>query len=255
MSAGISLWKRVGNAFRANGRNTYPTSANGRVHTLCIDTVTPATDDRNGTATQTSSLSSLLPWSRRQKSLDQLREGYQRVLELMDAMSLHFEKQDRRAQELTASIDRVGGTLEQLVSAQHSQSEHLTSISARVDEAARHSAGLSASLLEMPASLQAQAESVRAVARQMEAARAADTQVASSLQQVGQAVDGLRDAGDVQVHTLQRLRDSGARQEESLQAFVRKQSHLLLVMTIIVTVLGFGTVTALAVVAHRIFNG
>lgn len=254
MSAEISFWKRVGNVFRANGRDAIYSGGNGNKPALCVEAVGPERGNGRDTDHGGSPASSLLPWVRRQRSLEQLREGYQRVLELMDAMCVHFERQDRRAEELTASIDRVGGTLEQLANAQRSQSERVVSIASRVDEAAKYSAGLSATLLEMPASLQAQAESVRAVARQMEAARDADAQVVSSLHQVGQAVDSLRDAGDVQVQTLQRLRDSGARQEESLQAFVRKQSHLLLITAIIVTVLGLGAVAALAVVARMIFN-
>ncbi|MFQ5806279.1 MAG: hypothetical protein ACE5I3_07510 [Phycisphaerae bacterium] len=251
MSSGISFWKRVGSAFRARADRN---DGNGYGAALAVEPADPARENGGDTESGTSSVSSLLPWVRRGKSLRQLDERYQRVLELMDAIRVHFEKQDRRAAELTAGVDRVGRTLEQLAGMQRAQSECVASVAARVNDAAKYSAGLSTVLLEMPASLQAQAEAVRAVARQMEAARAADGQLVSSLRQFSQAADSLRDAGTVQVETLQRLHDAGEHQKESLQTFVRQQTRLLLIITIIVAVLGLGAVAASVVVVRMVFN-
>jgi hypothetical protein len=88
----------------------------------------------------------------------------------------------------------------------------------------------------------------------MEAARASDAQLVGSLQQFSQAADSLRDAGTVQVEALHRLHDAGTRQEESLHAFVRQQTRLLVVLTIIVAVLGLGAVAACAVAARLVFS-
>ncbi len=247
MSAGISFWKRVGSVFQANSNR-----GNGNGSTLTVEPVKPVRTnghDSDGGA------SSLLPWTRRGKTIQQLDERYQRVLELMDAMREHFEVQDHRAADVTAGIDRVGNTLEQLADVQRIQSEGITSIAARVDAATRQSAGLVTLLSEMPASFQAQAEAVHAVARQMEATRAADTELTGSLQQFSQAADSLRDAGTAQVESLQQLHSTSQNQKESLQTFVRKQTRLLLVITIIVAVLGLGAVAALAAVVHMLFNG
>jgi hypothetical protein len=199
-------------------------------------------------------VTSILPWVRRQKSLDRLDERYQRVLELLDLMRLHFERQDQRAVELAAGVERVGSTLEQLAGTQRTQGECLASIVGRVEDAARASKGLSSMLAEVPASLQAQAEAVRTVARQMEASRATDAELVGSLQQFSHAADSLRNAGTVQTETLQRLHDTGERQTASLQAFVRQQTRLLLLITGIVVVFGLGAIGTLSVVVHRIFN-
>jgi chromosome segregation ATPase len=247
MSSGISFWKRVGSAFRAS-----PDRGNGDGVVVAVE---PARED-NGAAGNgaSSSVASLLPWVRRNRSLQQLDERYQRVVELLDTMRDHFERQDQRAEELTAGVGRLGNTLEQLVVTQRTQSDCIASIATRTDEAVRHSSGLVTMLHEMPASLQAQAEAVRSVARQMEANREADAQLVSSLRQFGQAADSLRDAGAAQTQTLQRLHTSGAKQEESLQTFVRSQTRLLLIITIIVAVLGLGSVAALSTVVHMVFN-
>ena len=89
----------------------------------------------------------------------------------------------------------------------------------------------------------------------MEATRAADAELTVSLRQFGQAADSLRDAGTAQVASLQRLHDTSRGQKESLQVFVRQQTRLLLIITIIVAVLGLGSIGALATVVHMLFRG
>lgn len=251
MSSGISLWKRFGSAFRANVNRG---DGNEADPAATIEPAEPARENVRDRGNGPLSVSSLLPWVRRNRSLRQLDERYQRVVELMDALRDHFERQDRRAAELAAGVDRLGGTLDQLVGTQRVQSECVASIAARVDDAARHSAGLATMLREMPASIQAQAEAVRAVARQMETSRATDEQLLGSLRQFSRAADSLCHSGTAQVETLQRLHDTGKHQEESLRAFVRSQTRLLVIITIIVAVLGLGAVAALSVVVRTVFG-
>jgi hypothetical protein len=250
MSSGISLWKRLGSALRANSVHD-----NGSRDVQSVQPAEPIGKDNHRPNGRGSSASSLLPWGRRQRTIDRLDERYQRVLELMDAMRDHFEAQDRRAAEVTAGIERVGSTLEQLAGTQRTQSEGIASIAARVDDVTRRSTGLATLLSEMPASFQAQAEAVHAVARQMEAARVVDAELTASLRHFGQAADSLRDAGTAQVESLQRLHATSRGQKEALQVFVRKQTRLLLVITIVVGVLGLGAIAGLAAVVRMLFNG
>jgi hypothetical protein len=254
MSSGISFWKRVGSSFRAKEIRTDQTNGDGDGPLQSVEPVSPIRHRAGGSGNGSSSVSSLLPWVRRRKTLDRLDERYQRVLELMGAMRDHFERQDHRAEELAVGVGRLGNTLEQLAGTQRVQSESVASIANRVDEATRHSIGLSTMLRELPASLQAQAEAVRAVARQMETTRAADAQLAGSLRQFGEAADALRDAGSAQVETLQRLHHTGRDQQESLRGFVRQQTRLLLIIAIVVAVLGLGTMASLATAVHMVFN-
>jgi len=241
MSSSHSFWKRMGNAFRGGEtREVYDSNNDGGVG------VTPASAN-GGSA-------SILPWGRKQKAIERLDEGYQRVLELMDGMRRHFEAQDVRAAALADGITRVGATLEQLADVQRAQCDGIRTMTSRVDVAAKYAGDLATMLVEMPASLQAQAEAVHAVARQMEATRDADGELTHSLRQFSQAADSLRDSGTAQVDSLHKLHMSQGSQEERLRNFVRGQTRLLLVITVIVAILGAGAIAALAVVVHMLFN-
>ena len=248
MSSEVSFWKRVGSAFRAGG----PLMAceNSEVSPLAV---APA-GDRPGGGNGWRSGGFRLPWVGRRQSLRQLDERYRQMLELADAIRDHFERQDERARELTAGVERLGCTLEQLAEAQRAESRCIASIAARMDEASRHTAGLSATLLELPAALQAQAEAVHAVARQMEASRASDLELVGSLQQFSRAADALRDSGAAQIDTLRGLHQAGEAQHECVAAFVRQQTRLLLIIALVVTVVGLGALCALAIVVRMIFQ-
>ena len=244
MSSGLTFWKRVGSAFR--GDRIAPRNGNGGNH--------PVSTGDSETSVSVAG-DSIFPWVRRRQAIRQIDERYQRVLELMDVMRTHFEAQDRRAAELTAGIDRVGGTLERLADVQRAQCEGLKHLAERVDVAAKYGGDLASLMIEMPASIQAQAEAMRTVARQMEATRSADGQLTDSLRQFGHATDTLLESGRAQVESLQRLHSSAKYQEDNLRGFVQSQTRLLFVITIIVAVLGLGAISALAVVIHMVFNG
>lgn len=254
MSSGLTLFKRISGAFRDqfSSRNG---SGDARGNGLCGDRSSGSKEFSTTAEPDSSASASIFPWVRRQQMVLQLDQRYQRVVELMDVMRTHFEAQDRRAAELTAGINRVGGTLEQLAESQRSQCEGIRSLASRVDLAAKYSGDLAAMLVEMPASLQAQAEALHSVARQMESARSADAQLTDSLRQFGRAADALNNSSRAQVDSLQRLHSSSKFQEENLRGFVHGQTRLLIIITVIVAVLGLGAISALAVVVHMVFNG
>jgi hypothetical protein len=163
-----------------------------------------------------------------------------RVLELMDAMQQHFEKQDRRAEELAESVNRVGEYLERLADAQRAQGDCIATIANQVSAAGRHTARLSETLADLPSSLSAQAQVARNIARQMESSQQTDRELTTSLQQFGTAVDALRESGTVQVQTLQKLHAAGQQQTDALQTFIKEQNRRFLIITIVAAGLGVG---------------
>lgn len=248
MSAGVSFLKRVSGAFKSDGGR-----GNGNGATLILESLELRAGD-GAHAPHRSTGSSLLPWVRARHNRELADERYQSVIELMVAMREHFERQDRHAGEMAEALAGVGATLKELAETQGKQCDQVTSIAARMSDAARHSEGLFTMLSEMPASMQSQAEAVRTVAQHMESGRAADAELSGSLRQFSEAANALRGAGTAQAEALQRLHDDGRRRGDKLHGSLRRQSRLLLAITIIVCVLGIGLVGVLGVVARMIFT-
>ena len=181
--------------------------------------------------------------------------AYERVAELMDAMQTHFERQDRRAEELRGSVDRVAIILERLAETQRAQGESIGTIASRVHRASDDTARLAVTLSEVPATLAAQAEVVRAISHRMQASHETDTQMVMSLQRFGSAVDSLRESGSVQVETLRRLHAAEQDQKETLRALIREQGRRFLLVAgvagvVVLAALG-ALVTALVMALGR----
>jgi len=247
MSSDVSFWKRVGSVFKAGSDDA---SGNGRAHTLETVELPGNGVSPNGHSTLSSdshSRTTLWPWSRRDRSMLQVSEAQRRLLELMDALQEHFAQQDQRAEELNGSVGKVAGTLEQVAQSQRNTTEQIHSIARIVDGAARQAVGLSDALCQLPATMQLEAEAVRAIAQQLEISHEANTQLMHSLQQFGRTVDALRASGETQTAALKSMHDSECEQRDVLTALVRAQGRRFVAATVVAGVLGLGALTTLVV--------
>lgn len=174
----------------------------------------------------------LLRWASRDPGSTK-RDNPERLAALMDAMRAHFESQDRRSEQLTSAVERMAVNLEQLSTAQQAHGACIGSIAAHLETANRHACELRETLARVPSSIQAQAEALRSISRQLELSGEQDAQMALSLQRLGGVVDSLSQAGSAQVDVLQQLRVESDEQRQSLTMLVREQGRRFLIMMIV----------------------
>lgn len=247
MSHHTSIWQRMGNVFR--GGQTQRSHGNGQGRTSpSVVKYASATADATLLKEEPANgdhPSLLTRLSRREPSTTQMRDGYHRMLEMMDGLQNHFRRQDQRAEQLGRHVDRMVDMLEQLAKSGHSQQEHIRSIADNISQAGRHTAVISESLSQLPDLLRDEAEVAHSMVRQMEVSQEADMQLMHSLQKLSQAVDGLNDSGAAQVQTLQRLSVAEHEQREALTTLIHDQTRRFLIIIIIAAVLGLGSLAAL----------
>ena len=247
MSAGISFFKRANGAMHRGG------GVNGAGTTLVLEPRGPESQTPENRGRNTNG-SSLLPWVRLRRKRELAEERYQQVIELMDSMCAHFERQDERAGEMAAALSRVSGALERLSENEKKQADHVAAIASRMGDAARQTEGLMTMLSEMPASMQSQADAVRTVAEKMEASRAADAELSESLRNFSDATDALRGAGAAQTDALNRLHSDEKLRAERVERALARQNRLMLTITVAVCILGLCIIGGLGVAARMIFQ-
>lgn len=194
-------------------------------------------------------------WRRRGERAALLRENAQRFGELIDAMQAHFRQQDERGLQLIESVRGVATILEQFADAQRGQGDSIRTMTEHIQTSGRHTAILAESLGRVPASLQVQAEALRAMAERIEKARAADAQLVDSLQGFGQAVDALNASGAAQVAALRHIHAQEDEQRAALTLLVAEQGRRFLIAMIVASVVGVaavaGTGLALWLYLHK----
>lgn len=249
MSTQSSFWQRVGAMFRGESAGQSPgngrraaAGSNGSHGSLSVADVQVGEPPP-----ETGQPGLMARLGRRDPSVHQMRDGYQRLVGMVDALQEHFHKQDERSTQLADSVGRMVGILEQVADSGRSQQEHIRSIADNVNAAGQHTAAMSEALSQMPHSFELQAEAVRTMLRQIEVSQEADTQLMHSLQQLGSAVDALNSSSTAQVQTLERLNAGEHEQKEALTLLVREQSRRFLVIVIVAGILGIGALAAMAI--------
>ncbi len=237
MAGPVSFWQRVNNLFHGAAS----TGDDGLVppdESVAEDAPLAARPPGPGAPR------ALSGWLRRRTN-PQVREVSLRVVELAHSLQQHFEQQDRRSAEVANSLNRVGGTLEQLAESQRAHGDFLRAIAEHTEAAGKNAAALTTTLGRVPESLLVQAEAIRTVARSLEVSQEADTQLMHSLQQFGKAVDTLGSSGAAQVDILQRLTAAQQAQHEAFAALAREQSRRFLVVVVVTAVLALAALAAL----------
>lgn len=247
MTSTPSFWKRVENFVRGrSGADDF--SVLPPVH---FEVARPVSKNRNASVDRDlgGSNGGWFSWGKKRPSVSELREGYARMLELLDAVRGHFDAQDRRSTELNGSIKQIAGTLEHLAHHQSTQGSHIASMSAQLDAVGRASGPLIAGLVELPASLQSQADAVRSVARRLEAAHAEQSQVVEALSRFGDAGETLRQTSEAQVNALARLHSGSQQLQDALTSAIRQQNRRITLLVAIVGGIGLVMLAGMLVLA------
>lgn len=224
MAAPTSFWQRIGSMFRGSH------GMNGG--TLAVAANPPKT---NNDAARPSSFMRL---TGRDAGAAKLQDGYERLVALVDTMKAHFEKHDRRVEQLSGSLERIASMLEKLPETQRTTGECMNTIALHLDNANRASVELKETLAKVPPSIQAQAEAIKSVSKQMERASDSDVRLVGSLEKIGQVVESLSAAGAAQVEALQRIKAENAEQRTTLTSLLREQSRRFTIVMVTFAVLG-----------------
>lgn len=243
MSAAVtpSFWKRIGHIFRG---------APGAPDNLMLSGISNGHSASDPPLNGSNGSSSGLSHRRRPPSRTELRDGYHKVVDLMDGMQAHFDRQGAQAEELVSGLGRVASTLEQLAQSQARQSEYMQSIAGHANSTDAHTAALVESLRQIPASLNAQAMAMRSIGRQMESSAKADAQLLESMQQFSQVVEAVRIASASQNEILRHLHADEREQRAALTTLIRQMSMRFLVALIVAGVMGMIALAGLVVALY-----
>lgn len=228
MSAQVSFWKRLSSVFRPE----FPTSRGGMDGAILNSASDRTADDR-----------SLLRWLRG----DGRSSKRERANAVMHLLEQHLQQQDQRAAQLSASVDRVAGMLEQIAIAQRGQTEVLRTIADQVERSSGHASSTAQSLSQLPGTMKAQADALQVVIGEMQQNRAQGGEFVKTLRGYGDAVEGVRTATTSQADTLRRMHEAQEKNREAVTRLVRDQSGRVSLVFTVAALLGFAALTGLAV--------
>ena len=178
--------------------------------------------------------------SRRRRNdtvLEKLQEGYLQVIDLVDSMQKHQQRQDTRAMEISSSLSRVAETLGTIESSGRDQARTLARIADELGAGNERSARWEEALSEFPQMAEAQRRALSDVAHQMEAAGQRDNQMVQSLESFREAVTSLGDATTASSVAVKSLQMSALESHERTAALMKEQNKRFTMLFVVTLVL------------------
>jgi chromosome segregation ATPase len=180
-------------------------------------------------------LGSLTPGQNR---LEKLQDGYLQVIELVDTIRKHQDRQDERAVEFSTSLSKMASTLAEIEKGNHQQVDQLGNIAEELRAGNKRGDHWQEVLAEFPKTAQAQREALMSVTRQMEAVGDRDDKMTGSLDSLREAVTALGDAttaSSVAVKNLQMTAIEDSERTADLLEAQNKRFTMLFALTVTVT--------------------
>ncbi len=189
--------------------------------------------------------SGLTRWARREHTISRLQEGYDRVLEMMDAIQKHMATQEDRTEKIATGISQLSRSLAELPGATQQQVQLLSGIAAQLETTTVRTQQLSDAVGELPRVVRGQTDALTGVQRQLEMASESDAHLATSLQSFERSISRLGESSEHQANAMRELRAMSDEHQRRLGEIVEQQTRRFTIMLIIVAVLaGAGIVVS-----------
>jgi len=170
-------------------------------------------------------------------TLSRLEEGYNKVIDLVDAIKSHQQEQDARAVEISSSLGKLANTLEQINSTSQQQSDSLAVIAEQVRTGNQRAAKWEEAISEFPKMAEAQRVALASVVEQLEAAGARDGALSGSIDGFRDAVATLSDASTASSVAVKDLQLSTLETQERTAELIREQSKRFTMLFVVTVVL------------------
>ena len=179
-----------------------------------------------------------------QNKLEKLQDGYLQVIELVETIRKHQDRQDERAVEFSTSLSNMARTLSEIEKGNHDQVDQLGNIAEELRAGNKRGDHWQEVLAEFPKTAQAQRDALMSVTRQMEAVGDRDDKMTGSLDSLREAVTALGDAttaSSVAVKNLQMTAIEDSERTADLLEAQNKRFTMLFALTVTLTLVALIT--------------
>lgn len=163
-------------------------------------------------------------WSRRDHAMQQLQEGNERLMEVLGSVKTYMDNQEKRSDQIAASLSAVADTFSKLPALTENQTEILTDIAGSMRQNRDHTKELAVTMRETPDAIRAQGDALRSFQAALKTAAQQDGRVVGSLDEIRGSMNTMTHATDSQVHLLREMRETDERRADAIETMLEAQN-------------------------------
>ena len=156
-----------------------------------------------------------------------MEEAYTRIIDLVGSIRNHLELQDRRAERMAPTLERLAEGLANIPEAAKTQIELLADIGRHIESDAERARRIEAAFSQLPHIADAQRETMVSMGRQMDTLNEANERGVAAFGEFRQTLSQLTDATGASTSSLKQIQLDAAAQEDNLARLLEQQTRRL----------------------------
>lgn len=192
-----------------------------------------------------------MPGAKRDEAINQLREGFDEVVDLVRTVRRHLDDQAERSERLLHKLDGLPEAMQSLQETNRNQTRIAESVEQHMERQQKDSQQLNQALGNLAQSTEHQGQVLGVLQEQIHASRQTDEQMLHSFSNVNQTLQQLSQTTQQSSRTLEQVSEQRSTSEQQMQELIRRTNKHMTIMTaanwaLAVAALGVATYAALA---------
>lgn len=161
---------------------------------------------------------------RRDELIEQMNDGYGRVVHLVSSIETHMKSQDQRGNQAVELLGDMAREMGDLTRTARQHADVLVGLAAQIETSYAKAQDVAAVLADWPRAAMAQEQALSAIAQQVQSSGGAIGKLTHEVCGLGQAVTALGETAREQLHILQHAQEEACQQQARVVAMFEEQT-------------------------------
>jgi chromosome segregation ATPase len=186
----------------------------------------------------------LMRWSRREQTLVRLQEGYERLSQVIEEIQKHLAQQGERSDRICNALETLARSLGDMpgLARQHAQS--LEAIAGNIEAGNARMGQLAESVGELPKVSRAQTDAITGIKRQLEVAGEQNLVTFQTMEKLSSAISTLGEVNTTQLEALHQMNRKSDDQTDQLRKLIARQNKRFVMLFVVTIILALGAIAA-----------
>lgn len=240
-----SFWSRITGAFRKNAGNgnspDLPEIGDDGLLAEPVDYPEPVGGECDPVERTANPLTR---WSRREQTLVKLQEGYDRLNDVIEEIQKHLVQQGERSERICTSLEQLARAMSDMPALQRQHAQSLEAIAGNIEAGNARMQQVAESVSELPKASRSQTEAISGIRKQLELSGEQNVVTFQTMEKLSHAISALGDVNTTQIEALNQMNRKADDQTEQLGKLIARQNRRFIMLFVVTIVLAVGAITA-----------
>lgn len=250
-----SIWSRLADLFRRNrniGNNATDLPSVGDDGLLADAAEYPDAPAVESEAAGERTGNPLMRWGRREQALSRLQEGYERVNQVIEEIQKHLAQQGERTDRICNALETLAKSMGDVPVLGRLQAQTLEAIAGQIESGNARVHELAESVGELPKASRAQTDTLNGIKRQLEMSGEQNLVTSQTMEKLSTAIATLGELNATQGEALRQMNLKADDHNERLNHLVSRQNKRFIMLFVVTVVLAIAAIsTAIVALAVR----